>query len=454
MIRPYASYRDSGVEWIGQVPEHWEVQRIEHVAEYHTSTVDKKTEDGELPIRLCNYIDVYYRERIRSDDGEFMEATASPREVARFKLHIGDILVTKDSEDWRDIAVPALVEETADDFVCGYHLGIIRPGPMAHTRFLFRTMQSVSVNERLQTYASGVTRYGLPNAAVGDTTIAVPPLPEQHAIAAFLDRETERTDALVAKQQLLIERLEEYRTALITRTVTRGLPPEAARAAGLDPSPRLKPSGVAWLGDVPEHWEVQRLKFLASTNDEALTDKEDALRPVSYVDIGSVNANGQITQMEEVVFEDAPSRARRLIRDGDTILSTVRTYLRAIAPVCSPPADMVVSTGFAVIRPRNVDSGFTSWALREHGFVEEIVACSTGVSYPAINASRIGELPIPVPPLPEQHAIAAFLDRETERTDALVAKQQLLIERLREHRIALITAAITGKIDVRESARA
>ena len=255
-------------------------------------------------------------------------------------------------------------------------------------------------------------------------------------------------------QQQLIERLQEYRTALITRTVTRGLPPEAARADGLDPSPRLKPSGVAWLGDVPEHWEVQRLKFLASTNDEALTDKEDALRPVSYVDIGSVNANGQITQMEELVFEDAPSRARRLIRDGDTILSTVRTYLRAIAPVCSPRADMVVSTGFAVIRPRNVDSGFTSWALREHGFVEEIVACSTGVSYPAINASRIGELPIPVPPLPEQHAIAAFLDRETIKVDELSGRVETAIERLREHRIALLTAAITGKIDVRESARA
>ena len=97
----------------------------------------------------------------------------------------------------------------------------------------------------------------------GATQIALPPLDEQRAIAAFLDRETERIDALVEKKRRLIERLQEYRTALITRTVTRGLPPEAARAAGLDPSPRLKPSGVEWLGDVPEHWEVTRISAAA-----------------------------------------------------------------------------------------------------------------------------------------------------------------------------------------------
>ena len=124
----------------------------------------------------------------------------------------------------------------------------------------------------------------------------------------------------------------------------------------------------------------------------------------------------------------APSRARRLVCDGDTIVSTVRTYLRAIAPVSAPPPEMVVSTGFAVIRPRAMDPGFASWVLREQGLVEEIVARSTGVSYPAINASRIGDLSVPLPPFDEQEAITDFLNRETERIDTLVAKQRLLVE--------------------------
>ncbi|MXW41848.1 MAG: restriction endonuclease subunit S [Acidimicrobiia bacterium] len=209
------------------------------------------------------------------------------------------------------------------------------------------------------------------------------------------------------------------------------------------PYPAYKPSGIEWLGDVPEHWESKRLKFLASTNDDTLSEAEDPLRAITYVDIRSVDSIAGITHTEDMVFEDAPSRARRLVRDGDTIISTVRTYLRAIAPIRNPSPETVVSTGFAVIRPQKMDSGFATWAFREHGFIEEIVARSTGVSYPAINASQIGHLPIPFPPQPEQHAIAAFLDHETARVDALIAKKHLLIDRLAEYRTALITRTVT-----------
>ena len=194
-------------------------------------------------------------------------------------------------------------------------------------------------------------------------------------------------------------------------------------------------------------------ELAASTNDDTLSEGEDPLRTIAYVDIGSVDSTIGITQVEEMVFEDAPSRARRLVRDGDTIVSTVRTYLRAIAPVSAPPPEMVVSTGFAVIRPRAIEPGFASWALREQGIVDEIVARSTGVSYPAINASEIGDLPVALPPLHEQRAIAAFLDRETERIDALVARKRLLIERLEEYRTALITRTVTRGLPP-EAARA
>ena len=219
-MEPSPRLKPSGVEWLGEVPEHWEVKRLEHVASYRTSSVDKRTEDGELPVRLCNYTDVYYQDRIRASSSEFMEATASAREIVRFKLCAGDVLITKDSEDWQDIAVPALIDETAEDFLCGYHLGIIRPGPTMHPAFMLRALQSVAVNRQLQTSASGVTRYGLPNAAVTEALVPLPPPDEQRTIAAFLDRETERIDALFGKKRLLIERLEEYRTALITASVT------------------------------------------------------------------------------------------------------------------------------------------------------------------------------------------------------------------------------------------
>ena len=249
-----------------------------------------------------------------------------------------------------------------------------------------------------------------------------------------------------------LQALEASCSALITRIVPRCLLPDATHAADLTPSSCFKPSDVEWLGEIPEHWKVKRLKLVASINDDRLSKNEDPLRPIAYVDIGSVDSIIGITEMEEMVFEDAPTRARRLVRDGDTIVSTVRTYLRAITPVSAPLPEMVVSTGFAVIRPHMMDPGFASWVLREHGIVEEIVARSTGVNYPAINSSRIGDLPVPLPPFDEQKAIADYLDEETERIDALVEKQQLLIERLQEYRTALIKAAVTGMIDVRGTA--
>ena len=220
-------------------------------------------------------------------------------------------------------------------------------------------------------------------------------------------------------------------------------------STNLPPYPRYKPSAVEWIGNVPEHWEGLQLKYSASINDEILTETADPDIELSYVDIGSVNAVKGISSTTKVSFEDAPSRARRIVRDGDTIVSTVRTYLRAIAAIQDPIQNTVVSTGFAVVRPRSVSAPFMSYALHESGFIEAIMARSVGVSYPAINAAEIGMLPIPIPETDEQQTIADFLDRETKKLDSLTAKIEIATERLQEYRAALITAAVTGKIDAR-----
>ena len=209
------------------------------------------------------------------------------------------------------------------------------------------------------------------------------------------------------------------------------------------PYPKYKPSGVEWLGDVPEHWEVKRLKYAASINDETLPETTDPDYEFKYVDIGGVSAVDGITATEQAVFENAPSRARRRVRHGDTIVSTVRTYLRAIAPIKNPPENLIVSTGFAVVRPRKVEPAFLAYALRESSFVESVVARSVGVSYPACNASEVGCIAIPLPDPAEQRSIAAFLDRETRRVDRLVAKKRELIERLKEKRTALVSRTVT-----------
>ncbi|WP_312929699.1 restriction endonuclease subunit S [Stutzerimonas nitrititolerans] len=214
---------------------------------------------------------------------------------------------------------------------------------------------------------------------------------------------------------------------------------------GYQAYPEYKESGVEWLGKVPADWEVQRLKFVASHNDETLPENTDDQYEIEYVDISSVDLVQGITSTENMPFEKAPSRARRVVRHGDTLVSTVRTYLKAIAAVSNPPDNLIASTGFTVIRANNeIDTGFLACYLQSQGFVDAVVANSTGVSYPAINASDLVCLSVAYPAdKKEQAKIAQFLDHKTAQIDRLIEKKQELIEKLQEERVTIITQVVT-----------
>ncbi|MCM2297122.1 restriction endonuclease subunit S [Rhodoferax sp.] len=208
--------------------------------------------------------------------------------------------------------------------------------------------------------------------------------------------------------------------------------------------PNYKDSGVEWLGEVPEHWDASPLKAVATHNDDVLDETTAPDSEIVYVDISSVDPIDGITAKEAMIFSAAPSRARRRVQHGDVIVSTVRTYLRAIARVRDPEENLVVSTGFAVVRPgRKLAPDFLGYIVSASYFVEQVIARSTGVSYPAINASELVAIPVAVPPLSEQIQIAAFLDRETAKIDELVAEQRRLMELLKEKRQAVISHAVT-----------
>lgn len=226
----YPDYRDSGSSLLGQLPTHWQVRRLKYIAQIQFSNVDKKTEDDEHPVRLCNYVDVYYNDRITGDI-EFMEATALRREMAKFQLVVGDVLVTKDSEDPNDICVPAVVAEDLPGVLCGYHLAQIRPNSEDTTGpYLCYAFGASGIRDQFRQRANGITRFGLSQDAICTALFPVPPISEQKAISAFLDRKTVQIDRLVsgisaseestglmARQSRL---LLEYRQALISAAVT------------------------------------------------------------------------------------------------------------------------------------------------------------------------------------------------------------------------------------------
>lgn len=197
-----------------------------------------------------------------------------------------------------------------------------------------------------------------------------------------------------------------------------------------------------WLGKLPDGWGTKRLKYVSTINDETLPETTDPDYEMLYVDIGSVDATEGIQKKEPMIFETAPSRARRVVRDGDTIVSTVRTYLRAVAPIQNPEENLIVSTGFAVVRPKGLDPHYLAYSLRSSYFIETVVSRSVGVSYPATNPADVSCIELPLPPVDKQQTIARFLDAKTAQIDELIAKKRQLIDKLKEKRSALIARTV------------
>ena len=214
-----ASIKPSGVEWLDDVPEHWEMRRLRSVIALRVSNVDKHSKDGETPVRLCNYVDVYYNHTI-TNDLPLMRATASASEIARFRLQRHDVVITKDSETWEDIAVPALVTDPANDLICGYHLAILRPQEVIKGPYLAKALQAQGIANQFRVSAQGITRYGLTHNDILSAKVPIPPINEQTAIVDLLDQATTDIDAAIARARRQIVLLNQYRTRLIADVVT------------------------------------------------------------------------------------------------------------------------------------------------------------------------------------------------------------------------------------------
>ena len=219
-LNPDVPLKDSGVEWIGEIPEHWEVEKLKNISQIKPSNVDKKSKDNEPPVLLCNYTDVYNNEFITMDL-DFMKATASHEQIRKLSLEVGDIIITKDSESADDIAAPAIVVEELKNVVCGYHLAIIKPNiNIVNPKFLFRSFESDRINKQFELGANGVTRFGLGAYPINNAYVCQPPIIEQNEIAEYLDYETSKISKAIDKILNHITLLEEYKTSLIYHVVT------------------------------------------------------------------------------------------------------------------------------------------------------------------------------------------------------------------------------------------
>ncbi len=445
-LKPYPKYKDSGIEWLGEIPIHWSIRKLKFVSSVKLSGVDKKTLDGELQVKLCNYTDVYKNEFI-SEELDFMEATATKNEIAKSTLNKGDVLITKDSETPDDIAVPAYVKSEFRNVLCGYHLAQIRANPKyAFGEYLFRLFCAQGIREQFTPLTNGITRYGLSKYSIDNSIFPVPKIAEQKIISTYLDQETAKIDELIKKNETLIELLKEKRQAIISKAVTKGL----------DPNVKMKDSGIEWLGMIPEGWEVKKLKHFAAEKFKngifkkkefygsgiKLINVFDVYRQNFYIDFDSLDSI-EVTKKEFQTYS---------VKAGDIVF--VRSSLKlegvgasACVPSLSEPiifeCHLVKLRAFSKIIPEYLINFLNSSVVRQR-----LIALANTVTMATIGQSTLTNLEVEIPPVSEQQAIVEFLKNETAKIDKLIIKIESQNEKLKESRQTLISNVVTGKIKV------
>ena len=446
-LKPYPEMKDSGVEWLGEVPVHWEVRRLRNAVDMRVSNVDKHIKEGETPVRLCNYVDVYKNDYI-SKQMTFMHATATNDEIKRFRLMKDDVLITKDSETWDDIGVPALVTEPASDIISGYHLAILRPHvDDVMGSFLLRALQSKGLAYQFHTRANGVTRYGLSHSGIKSVWLPLPSLPEQAAIVRYLDYVERRIRRYVRAKQKLLNLLAEQKQVIIHRAVTRGL----------DPDVLLKPSGVEWLGEVPAHWEVRQLGRIGRFSKGNGGTKEDEVASgvpcVRYGDIYTSHRffikKSRTCVTEEKATDYTPIQYGDVLfaGSGETIEEIGKSAVNLISGLACCGGDVIL------FRPSiKVNANFFGYATDCTQAGHQKSCMGRGITIMHIYSDELKYMFVTLPPLPEQTAIVEYLDKTTAKIDTVIARTHREIELFSEYRTRLIADVVTGKVDVREAA--
>ncbi|CAM7612064.1 TPA: restriction endonuclease subunit S [Escherichia coli] len=426
--RAYPAYKDSGVEWIGQVPEHWKIAQIKRISALNP----RKSTLSEEKDSLCTFLPM---EKLRTN-AVTLDETRPIHEVYGGYSYFcdGDILIAKVTPCFENgnIAV-------ANGLVNGIGFGsteinVLRVNGKGHNRFLYYRLQE----EQFRTIAKSEMRgtgglKRVPTDLFESFTIGLPDTDEQATIAATLDRETARIDALVEKKTRFIELMKEKRQALITHAVTKGL----------DPNVKMKDSGVEWIGQVPEHWKVARVKRLVSLRNER---RNDVSTDTIYIGLEDVEAGSGQYKPTNGSSRQSEDSTVGIFYEGDVLYGKLRPYLRKA--IISEMAGCC-STEFLVLRAEKTEPRWLQEWLLTPDVTHQIESGCEGAKMPRADWGHIGSIEVVYPDQPEQAQILTTLDRETARIDALISKVEQSITLLKERRSAFITAAVTGQIDLR-----
>ena len=415
----YPRYKDSGIEWLGQIPAHWEVIPLKWRARCSSGNVIQVDD-------VAPSLEEYSQVRVIGGNG--LMGYTSKANVVTPVLAIGRVGAL--CGNVHRVGPPAWVTDNAL---------ILQVDTQT---FAYSYLHAMLLSRNLNDLAAKTAQPLITGTQVRDQRLPCPPMSEQTAIADFLDRETAKIDALVEKKEQLIGLLQEKRTALITHAVTKGV----------DPNVPMKNSGIEWLGQIPAHWAVKRLRYLGEAiigltfSPADIADKDDGI-----LVLRASNVSHTRIVLKDNVFVSCAIPERLVTRVGDILIcsrSGSRALIGKNAMIDEESAGLTFGVFMTVFRSPSNAYLFHVFNSRLFDYQSSAFLTST---INQLTIANLNSFKVPLPPPREHQAIADFLDRETARIDALIAKIQEATERLKEYRTALISATVTGKIDVRDT---
>jgi type I restriction enzyme S subunit len=443
----YQKYKDSGVEWLGDIPEHWRVKRIKFLVNKIGSGKTPKggsevyIDSGIMLIRSQNV----YDDGFRLDDVVYIDDEIDNIQ-ANSRVFANDILLNITGAS---IGRVCLVPTDFQKANVNQHVCIFRPKlKEIFPQYLHLLFCSTQGKEQIFSYENGTSREGLNFQEAGNLTFAIPPLNEQQKIAQFLDYKTKQIDELIKKKETLIEKLDEKRTSLISHAVTKGL----------DSSVPMKDSGVEWLGDIPKHWEVKRLRYIGSCQNGISKGADYFGFGYPFVNYTDVYANIELPKTVSGLANSTDmDRINYSVQKGDIFFTRTSETIEeiGITSTCFNSINNATFSGFLIrVRPfpNLLFTGFSKYYFRcqlhRLFFVKEMNL----VTRASLSQELLKRLPVLLPTIEEQKQISKHLDQKTAQIDQQKAKIKQAIELLKEYRTSLITNAVTGKIDVSQIA--
>ncbi len=403
----------------------WRTEPLERIAEIRSSNVDKKTNPGEQPVRLCNYMDVYSREYI-TEDIDFMEATATPAEIQRFGIERGDVLITKDSETPDDIGIPTVVVDDIPRLVCGYHVALIKPNRAeVDPLYLAKQLGLSDTGRYYGRLANGSTRYGLSYQSIARTPILLAPLPQQRRIAEILttvDEAIEHTEALIAKTQ-------QIKAGLMHDLFTRGIAADGQLRPPREEAPQLyKESPLGW---IPKVWEVKPIDGVSILVTKGATPTTYGYEYVDESAPGRVRFLRALNATQEGDYRDPdprfiPAAAGRMLgrsslQPGDTVVSIVGARVGTSFSVTDEVLPANINQNVALIRPNttHILPGFLKICVASVGFQRAIINLATTQAQPSLSLRQVRDIQIPLPSIQEQHMLLAIANSIDHQLRAL-----------------------------------